>query len=342
MLSPAEQQQAKTVFGLIKEASSLEVVRDFLRERKIPITAPNWDELYIQRIQPALESKKLLIEDLSVLLRQVEEYGKQHIFLFKCTPDDAGKILKRTRVESAATDLGVFERMSVPLHLEMPETPSIVDIRLEEAPNGSGPISLTVKICETRESSKLVDDNLDPITNRRTKTYQINKKRAISIAHLDRHGLLQIRIASRDTSTKYHEQLSAIISIILKLLPIGVFEPVSLSKAKDTLYNKQDDFSGIIRYSTTTAMNDFGISMNLAAPNLSKNLSEDGGSSAAMKSFMAEKGFVTGSNIWFIMPNDASRQIHVYLSGERNEFAITATCTPGEYSYVIEKILSLN
>lgn len=342
MLSPAEQKQAKTVFGLIREASSLEVVRDFLRDRKVPITAPNWDELYIQRILPALESKKLTIEDFSVLLRQVEEYGKQHIFLFKCTPADAQKILGRARVESVATDLGVLERMSIPLHLEMPEAPEIVDIRLEDAPNGSGPISLTVKICETRETSKLVEDSLDAAMSRRTKTYQITKKRAISIAHLDRNGLLQIRIASRDTSTKYHEQLSAIISMILKFVPINVFEPVSLSKAKETLYNKQQDFAGIIRYSTTTAMNDFGISMNLAASNLSKDLSEDGGSSAAMKSFMAEKGFVTGSNIWFIMPDDASRQIHVYLSGERNEFAITATCTPGEYSYVIEKILSLN
>ena len=342
MLSPAEQTQAKTVFGLIREASSLEVVRDFLRDRKIPITAPNWDELYNQRIQPALESKKLNIEDLSLLLQQVEEYGKQHIFLFKCSQADADRILGRARVESAAKALGVFERMSIPLHLEMPPTPEIVDVRLIEAPNGSGPISLTVKVCETRESSKLVDDSMDAVTCRRIKTYQITKKRAISVAHLDRDGLLQIRIASRDTSTKYHEQLSAIISMILKFVPISVFQPVSLSKAKDTLYNKQEDFSGVIRYSTTTAMNDFGISMNLAAPNLSKDLSEDGGSSAAMKSFMAEKGFVTGSNIWFIMPDEASRQIHVYLSGERNEFAITATCTPGEYSYVIEKILSLN
>jgi hypothetical protein len=272
----------------------------------------------------------------------VEEFGKQHIFLFKCSPADAQRILGRARVESVATDLGVLERMSIPLHLEMPEAPEIVDIRLEDAPNDSGPISLTVKICETRESSKLVDDSLNAAMNQRTKTYQISKKRAISIAHLDREGLLQIRIASRDTSTKYHEQLSAIISMILKFVPINVFEPVSLSKAKETLYNKQQDFAGIIRYSTTTAMNDFGISMNLAASNMSKDLSEDGGSSAAMKSFMAEKGFVTGSNIWFIMPDDASRQIHVYLSGERNEFAITATCTPGEYSYVIEKILSLN
>lgn len=342
MLSPAEQKQAKTIFGLIREASSLEVVRDFLRDRKVAITAPNWDELYNQRILPALESKKLTIADLSGLLREVEEYGKQHIFLFKCDPADAVKILARTRIESVATDLCVFERMSIPLHLEMPDSPEIVDIRLDEAPNGSGPISLTVKICETRESSKLVDDNLDTATSRRTKTYQITKKRAISIAHLDRDGLLQIRIASRDTSTKYHEQLSSIISMVLKFVPIGRFEPVSLSKAKDTLYNKQADFVGIIRYSTTTAMNDFGISMNLAASNLSKDLSEDGGSSDAMKSFMAKKGFVTGSNIWFIMPDDASRQIHVYLSGERNEFAISASCTLGEYSYAIEKILSLN
>ncbi|MBI6710334.1 hypothetical protein YA0599_19095 [Pseudomonas syringae] len=342
MLSLAERKQAKTVFGLIREATSLEVVRDFLRDRKIPTTAPNWDELYTKRILPALEAKTLTLSDLSELLRDVEEYGKQHIFLFKCDPADAMQILKRKRIESIATSAGLMDLMSEPLHLEMPAAPAIVDIRLEEAPNGSGPISLTVKICETRESSKLVDDKLDTATNQRLKVYQITKKRALSIAHLDRDGLLQIRIASRDNSTKYNEQVSAVIAAVLAFIPITSFQPVSLSKVKDTLYYKQDDFVGIIRYTTTTAMNDFGISMNLAASNLSNDLSADHGSSEAMKGFMAKKGFVTGSNIWFILPSDASRQIHVLLNGELNEFAITATCTPGEYSYVIEKILSLN
>ncbi|MET3051701.1 hypothetical protein ABXV19_07730 [Pseudomonas alkylphenolica] len=342
MLSAVEQEQAKVVFGLIREASSLEVVRDFLRKHDVPISAANWDELYAKRIAPALESKKIALDDLSVLLRQVEEYGKQHIFLFRCDPADALKILARKRIEGIANELNQFGLMSIPLHLEMPESPEVVDIRLDDAPNGSGPLSLTIKVCETRESSKLVDDNLDTNKNQRVKVYQITKKRAISIAHLDRSGLLQIRIASRDNSTKYHEQVSAMIATILKYVPIGSFEQVSLSKAKDTMYYKQEDFAGIIRYTTTTAMNDYGISMNLAAPNLSKGLSEDDGSSAAMKGFMDKKGFVTGSNIWFIMPSDASRQIHVLLSGERNEFAVTGTCTPGEYSYVIEKILSLN
>ena len=77
-----------------------------------------------------------------------------------------------------------------------------------------------------------------------------------------------------------------------KFFPMDSFEILSLSKAKDTLFLKKEEFEGIIRYSSTTARNDYGIAMNLAASNLSQNLSEDDGSSAAMKEFLAQKGFV--------------------------------------------------
>lgn len=342
VLSEAEEKQAQVIFNLLKEATSQTVVREFLREKDIAITAPNWDELYSNRILPALQSKKLSLVDLATLLQDVEEHGRQHIFLYKCSPADARAILNKTRIHSIAKDLGVAELLSHPLHIEMPEEAKIVDIRLPEAPNGTGPVSLTVKISECRETSKLVNDDYDPVTSSRTKTYKVTKKRAVNIATLTLDGLLEIRIASRDNSTKYHEQVSDVIRMASKFFPMDSFEILSLSKAKDTLFLKKEEFEGIIRYSSTTARNDYGIAMNLAASNLSQNLSEDDGSSAAMKEFLAQKGFVTGSNIWFIINGEEERQIHVLLNGEINEFAVTAACTPGEYSYVCGQILSLN
>lgn len=342
MLSEAEEKQAQVIFNLLKEATSQTVVREFLREKGVAITAPNWDDLYTTRILPALRSRKLKLAELSALLQDVEEHGRQHIFLYKCNPADARKILNKERIHSRAKQLNIGELLSAPLHIEMPDEAKIVDIRLPEAPNGTGPLSLTIKICECRESSKLVTDDYDPITSHRIKTYAVTKKRAINVAKLNLDGLLEIRIASRDNSTKYHEQVSDVIRTVNNFFPMDRFEILSLSKAKDTLYLKQEDFAGIIRYSSTTAKNDYGIAMNLAAPNLSQNLSEDNGSSAAMKGFLAQKGFVTGSNIWFIIEGEEERQIHVLLSGEINEFAVTAACSPGEYSYVFGKILSLN
>ncbi|MDF5804620.1 hypothetical protein P4238_11985 [Pseudomonas aeruginosa] len=276
------------------------------------------------------------------MLREVEEHGRQHIFLYKCLEDDAQKLLNRKRIETIAGELGLSNLLSEPLYVEMPEEPQVVDIRIDEAPNGSGVLSLTVKVCECRQTSKLVGDEYDEATSRRYKTYEIKKKRAISIAKLSIDGTLELRIASRDNSTKYHEQISELIRKVNNFFNITLFHQVSLSTAKDTLFKNKEKFEGTIRYSNTTARNDFGVAMNLSASNLSQSLLEDNGSNSAMKEFLSNDGFVTGSNIWFILPEDEDRQIHVILSGETHEFAVTGACTSREYSYVLGKILSLN
>lgn len=340
MLSDADQKRSRIIFNLLKEATSQQVVREFLKDKGIA-TSGSWEVIYSERILPALKSKKLELVDLEVLLREVEEHGRQHIFVYKCKPDDAEKLLKRSRIEDIAATAGLSHLITQPHYVEMPDQPEVVDIRLNEAPNGSGLLSLTIKVCETRESSKYVGDDFDPATSRRIKIYEIKKKRAICIAHLGLDGILELRIASRDTS-KYDEQISMLIRLVNSFFPMDSFEKASLSKAKETLFNKQEELEGQVRYTNTTAKNDFGVSLNLAAFNLTKSLMDDDGSTSAIKEFLAKNGFVTGSNIWFIIPDDVERQIHTVLNGEVHEFAIPAACTPGEYSYVFRKILSFN
>ncbi|GLO54757.1 hypothetical protein PPUJ20066_07930 [Pseudomonas putida] len=341
MLSQFDKNRAESIFGLLKEATTQQVVKDFLKGKGVHFSG-NWDDIWALRILPALESNTLCVDDLQSLLRDVEEHGRQHIFLFKCNPADAPKILAEKRIAKIAAEENLSKLLSQPLHIGMPKEPKIVDIRIEHSPNGNMVLGLTIKVVECRESSKLVEDDFDENTGRRTKTWEVTKKRAVSVAHLSHEGLLEIRVASRDNSTKYHEQVSALIRIINKFVPIGSFEPVSLSKSKATLHEKKDQFKGVIRYTSTTATNDMGISMNLSATNMSNNLMQNDGSTGAMREFLAEKGYVTGSNIWFIMPDDKDRQVHVILNGEVNEFAVPAACTPRDYSYVRGKILSLN
>ncbi|KQZ94577.1 hypothetical protein [Pseudomonas sp. Root562] len=343
MLSQVEKERAESIFELLKEATTQQVVKDFLRDKGVHHSAANWEHMYDTRVLPALESKKLALSDLEALLRDVEEHGRQHIFLFQCKPEDATKILLEHRLTQIAIAEGLDNLLAQPTYVNMPVEPEIVDIRINRAPNGSGIVlGLTIKIVECRESSKLVDDDFDQNTGRRTKVWEVTKKRAVSVAHLSNEGLLEIRVASRENSTKYHEQVSKLIRLINKFIPMDSFEPVSLGKSKATLHEKKDDFAGVIRYTSTTATNDMGISMNLSAANMSNNLMQNDGSAGAMREFLAKKGYVTGSNIWFIMPDDATREIHVILNGEVHEFAVTAACTPRDYSYVLGKILSLN
>ena len=98
-----------------------------------------------------------------------------------------------------------------------------------------------------------------------------------------------------------------------------------------------------IRYSNSTAKNDLGAVMQISSSSQEDNLSSDDGSMAALDSFLAGDGHVTGTNVYVKIPGTvAKREIHLLISGDVNEFAIPVACSAEEYSYVRGKIITLN
>ncbi|MCE1144756.1 hypothetical protein LU647_11980, partial [Pseudomonas alloputida] len=53
MLSDDDQKLAKILFGLLKNATSQAVVKEFLRTKGIPVSAQNWDDLYERSPSPS-------------------------------------------------------------------------------------------------------------------------------------------------------------------------------------------------------------------------------------------------------------------------------------------------
>ncbi|PPS23998.1 hypothetical protein BVY11_28425 [Pseudomonas amygdali pv. morsprunorum] len=95
MLSDEEKELSVVIYRLLKQATSQQVIKDFLRSKGIPVSAQNWDDLYDKRIEPALREKRFSVSDLRGLLQTVEEFGRQHSFLFQCAPDRAQKLLSK-------------------------------------------------------------------------------------------------------------------------------------------------------------------------------------------------------------------------------------------------------
>ncbi|EMH75662.1 hypothetical protein EHI8A_128510 [Entamoeba histolytica HM-1:IMSS-B] len=130
---------------------------------------------------------------------------------------------------------------------------------------------------------------------------------------------------------------------IHRLIPWEGFEEVLLTKAKDKILREREKLKNEIRYGHSTAQNDFGATIQLSLSAQEDNLSSDEGSMAALDSFLKEDGHVTGANIYIKIPDtEPAREIHLSLSGEPNEFAVTAACSPGEYHHVRGKIIEFN
>lgn len=338
MLTSEERILAKTIFRLIKEATNQKVVKDFLKDRNIPYSASNWDELFLKRIEPALNDKNISLKEIRELLQSVEEYGSQHCFLFSCHSDKAKMLINKDRVERIAKDNGLENLFETPLDLELPENPTIVDLRMVDT------TQLIIKVVEARKIKKLLSEETDPETGDLIKRYSVRKKRAVSIANLASDGFLELRIASQDNQTRYRELVQTMLKTVSKFIPIDSFSEYSLHLAKAKIYNDRSLLSKDFRYSYSVARNDLGATMQLSSSSQNDDLSEDSGSMEALDKFLFLDGYITGTNVFVKTQNgdNPPNEVHLIISGEINEFAIPAACSKGEYAYVREKIISLN
>ena len=342
MLNEADKKLSLVIFELLKRATNQQVVKDFLKSKGVP-TSGNWDELYEKRIEPALNQLKFTIKDLRQLLQTVEEYGRQHTFLFQCTPQRAQSLINFNRVRGIARDENIENLLDTPLDIDFPENPTIVDIRVLQPDVNRIPVSLTIKIVEKRIVKTFESESIDHAAGTITKKYNFTEKRAVNIATLNHEGLLELRIASQDNSTKYTELVRDMLVRIRKFIPHDGFVMISLSAAKDKILKDRAKLSNEFRYSNSTAVNDLGAVMQISSSSQEDNLSSDNGSMAAIDSFLAGDGHVTGANVYAKIPGtEPQREIHLLLSGDVNEFAVPVACSAGEYSYVRGKVISLN
>lgn len=77
---------------LLPNVSTLHQVQDFLRERDLPFSARSWESIEEERLRPSLKSRRLTEDHLRAFVAEMEEYGSQHVFLYRQTstsyPDD--------------------------------------------------------------------------------------------------------------------------------------------------------------------------------------------------------------------------------------------------------------
>lgn len=343
VLSEADKKLSVVIFSLIKQATNQQTVRDFLKSKGVPVSAANWDELYDKRILPALHQQKFTVNEFRTLLQQVEEYGRQHTFLYQCTPARAQGLMSPVRIRAIAQEQGLEDLLETPLDLELPDQATIVDIRLFQPDPARIPASLTIKIVEKRMIRTFNSETIDRAAGVITKNYSFTEKRAVNVATLNHEGLLELRIASQDTQTKYTNLVRELLSKIRLFIPQDGFTWVSLNNAKTKILTDRAILADDIRYSNSTAKNDLGAVMQISSSSQDDNLSSDGGSMAALDSFLASDGHVTGTNVYVKIPNtDPQREIHLLISGDVNEFAIPVACSAEEYSYVRGKVIALN
>jgi hypothetical protein len=339
----------KFILDLLLENSTIQRVQTFLAERGLTRTASAWKELISERVLPALNSGKITEGDLIDLLREGEEYGTQHVFLYQT--EKAKQIEDRGRVKKILESRGVEDVLERPRLVNKPNEPTIVDVRsFDDSKDAS---TLIIKVVQTRqlETIEPVPDEEDRLRIIRTPV------RAVHVLRLNPKGLLEMGVeshASRRTQPagkvrsrslrpyRYDEDVEVLWDLCGDVFPREDFKEVPLSKAKANLWKQRQQLKDEVRYSDLTARNESGSIQRMATGDLDADLSSDRSASQSVDIF-ARRAVFERANIYFRKGDPLpSREIHVLLGGRINEFAIPALCSKDDYEYVLGRLIYHN
>ncbi len=334
---------ALLIIKLLQETTTLSIVSNFLKDKGLHHSASSWDQLRAERILPALAEHRIDIKDLVNLLRTAEEYGRQHVFLYRCLSEEKiCELLDEERIKDILETIGLTDILNEPKILDQPESPTIVDVRWEKSRNGIL-IGLVIKIIEARISKKFVREQSND-DGTVSEIYKHIPERVVNVIKLRVNGDLELRIASQE-SKSYKNNVDNIWCLIDDILPRNSFSEIYLSKAMDCLWRDRHVLHDLIRFSDSTLRNDYGTAVKAASGSQESNLFDDEGANNCMEAFFKSEAHCEAHNIWFKVINGESipsKEVHVLLSGELNEFAITPHSSEENYEYVINQLKRLN
>lgn len=328
--------KARAILSLLQQTSTTDRLRALLKSRQQHYSG-GWDDLIEKRVLPAITSHAITTDELLELLRSEEEHGKQHVFLFSCPSAHAAELIDRARITGILKSRGLESVVKEPATLSQPSTPTIVDVRWTSA---KVDLDLTIKEVETRFHQRLVDESSSG--NRFTKTWETVPTRAVNVAKLHRDGLLELRIAAHSNSTRYEADVRRFWRQILDLIPIGEFQSLALTTARERILVERAQLSHLIRYNTSTLKDRDGNVLYAATSTEEGDLSRGRGISAGIDAVLEDDGYCEESNFCFRKGDHLARDVRVILGREPNEFAIRANCSGEEYEYVLEQLRFFN
>lgn len=324
---------------VVRETCTAEQVKEFLRNLGLRASAGKWDDLIATCLKPHLASGALKVEQLIELLQEVEEHGNQHVFLYSLPPDKAKALIDKRYVTSSLKSKALEGILAQAKILDKPATATLAAVRWEPP---TSPTCLIVKFVQKHEYRDLIGEKQEG--SQWVIRYQMLMQRIVDLVKISASGLVEARLARRDSAVKYKDQLSNLWHNIEFLIPKDGMTEISLNDAKDRLLKTSKDLSTLVRYTTSTLRNDFGFTARFAAGGKTDDLVTDGGSKNSVDAFLEQDGHCEDANIWFKAgaSGGPDRDIHVHVKGELNEFVIPAQCNRQEYDYVLFQLRNLN
>jgi hypothetical protein len=343
MAGPSQADSLTVVTKLLRETANKAEIEELLRTRGAPFSG-TWDVILNRRIPEALDSKRLGLEDLTGLLADAEENGRQHVFLYRCTSADAATYLDPTRIAEVAESRGTGDLISSPRLLDMPATPTLTDVRL--VGSGTANRSLLLKEVTTREQQGPMQS--ERVGNELRIVREITQVRAVNVLRLHTDGLLEVRVFSQAVyggRSAYDQLALELRQRYADFIPIDGFSQYVITNAKNALYQKRGALADDVRHSAGAFVDAFGNIVTYASGRLDRHLWSSTTVESSAEAFIASDGNCAESTIHVRGADSADGRPHwvaVRLAGADNEFVLSSQCSGQDYDRVLRLLRQNN
>lgn len=328
-------------FKLLRINTSIQVVSRFLKYQELAHSAGSWDALVDNRIKPAIEARKLDRSDIIGLLRSVEEYGRQHVLLFRLPKSASQQLLNEEFVRSALKSYDLLSLFENPKIVDLPNGQILVDVRIGM---GTSQRELVIKSVDGRVYRRLLSRKTEG--DFETLVYENYRQRAVNVVRVQEDGSVDIRIQSYRKVIDYGAAAENLIDLCLPLIERMKLEIVPVTTAKAHIASKPPDLRGRIRFGNGIFRNRKGGGMSISTGHEQQDLYDDEGAVEGTAAYVKRNdGYCHEANVYWRAKVEGglpSAEMHSLIGGAINEFAITGQCDRSDYEYVLEQIKKAN
>jgi hypothetical protein len=324
-------QSLKRARRAIEAGTSISAVAEFLRSKGVPHSAQSWDQIWDLRILPALKRNKLSDDDIRTLLREAEDYGRQHVFLFEPSSSNAdpASLVRPERVRRLLGRKGWQHLVDSVVVPALPRDTELVDVHFD----GS---YVTFKFVERRRVILKEREEL-----RNGDGYQVKSVpkdvRAVDVVTLFANGLLEFRIATLTGTTSYLTIADELRRTLSDFIPQGDFREKDLAKLRRRLVVRPSSaVKSLVRIRRASGHDSDGVKFDVGMGNPTGDLLDSESAVDGLEKLASQKARLSHTAIGFLpqttgMPH---RELNVFLTAEVNEISLIQNCTRKEYEYI--------
>jgi hypothetical protein len=289
--------------------------------------------LFEKRLRPAIEKKALKEEDIRDLVREAEDFGRQHVFLFEPVENgpDPKSLLKTSRVKKFLDNGGWSEHVNV---FSLPVMPA--DIEAND-----------IHFDGTYASFKFVEPRTIVLLERQeTPEGWLIKRvpqqhRAIDVVRLQDNGLLEFRIQSIQGTVDYVAIVERLWIQMLGFIAKNDFREKDLSGLRRAFTVKPTAaIRKLVRVRRARGQDADGTGFDVHTRRPDGDLLKSVKASQSMAAWSGSTAHLGHTSVGFLPQEDANlhREIGVIFPDSVNELQVLSNCTRLEYEYILENI----